>query len=149
MPYRTGADSPRSERRGPTVLGIALIVLCVIGIVGGVIWSVVRGNTSPELVRTELRATRRDYVGTWNAKGTRGSVSLRIEATGDVYYDESSAYRESKGEKGNLEVESNIKAFDGDDITFLSGRRIKVTSPPQKVGDHFEMKADGMSFQRE
>ena len=42
-----------------------------------------------------------------------------------------------------------ISAFDGDDILFGSSLRIKVTSRPHLVGDHFEMTANGMVFVRE
>lgn len=139
--------SPGEEKRGPTALGVALIVLCVLGILGGIVWSYVSKAMSPAAVRTELHAAKKAYVGTWNTKDH--AVSLRIEASGDVYYDESSSYRASKGEAGDLEDDSTIEAFMGDDIAFRSGRRIKVTSPPHDVDGHVVMTADGMSFERE
>jgi hypothetical protein len=138
-----------SSKKGPSAIGIGLIVLCVLGIVASTIWIVWRDSRSPEAVTTALKGEKKDYVGKWSTKDRRLTADLDIDAAGQISYNESSALRASRGESGNYEADFlQITAFEGDDILVKRDLRIKVTSKPHVVGDHFEMTANDLSFAR-
>lgn len=139
-------------KKGPSAAGIGLIVLCVLGVVASMIWMFWRDSRSPEAVTTALQGTKKDYVGNWSTKDKTLSADLRIDAKGEISYNESSRLRQSRGQTGNYEADFlQITAFEGDDI--VAGRsgdlRIKVTSRPHLVGDHFEMTANDLAFVRD
>jgi hypothetical protein len=139
-------------KKRPSAAGIGLIVLCVLGIVASTIWIFWRDSRSPETVTTALRGEKKDYVGKWSTKDTTLRADLDIDATGEISYNESSALRASRGQQGNYEADFlQITAFEGDNIVVgRSGSlRIKVTSRPHVVGDHFEMTANDLSFVRQ
>ncbi len=138
-----------ASKKGPGAPGIGLIVLCVLGLVASTIWIFWRDSTSPKAVTTALRGEKKDYVGKWSTKDSTRSAELDIDAMGEISYNESSALRASRGQSGNYEADfRQITAFEGDDIVVGRQLRIKVTSRPHLVGDHFEMTANDLSFVR-
>ena len=151
----------RSQKKGMSTLAVVLIVLGVVFLMGlgtcaaslfwlkgkaeGVLKELGDGGTgmvlaSPPAVKAELAAGRKDYVGDWRSTG--GS-ELRIDADGN--------FRFAKGESAHNENYSGaIAAFAGNDIELhiLVKVVIKVSRPPHKVGDHWEMTADGIALTR-
>ena len=95
---------------------------------------------SPAEVKAELAAGKKDYVGSW--KSARGST-LDIDENGNfkLVYDEG-------GVKETLTAP--IGAFRGNDIQIriMITITVAVSSPPQRVGDHFTMTAKGTKFER-
>lgn len=93
---------------------------------------------SPKAVIAELQGPRAVYIGEWKS----GKTTYTISANGNVDIF-------SSGDGVTSESEGYIKAFERDDILLDDNKwRIKVTSAPHRVGDHFEMTADGLSLQR-
>jgi hypothetical protein len=95
---------------------------------------------SPPEVKAELAGAKKDYVGSW--RSTKGS-SLDIDAEGNIkmILAEGSAHES---------VTAAIAAFKGNDIEIhaIVTLAIPVTSTPHAVGDHVEMTAKGVTFQR-
>jgi hypothetical protein len=141
------ATAPPPTRTWPTPIGVVIIVLLVVAV--GVVAVVVSLalSRSPKAVTDALHGAKKDYVGSWSAAD--GSIDLDIDATGEISYDESSGFRAKRGLHDNYEADDlSIAAFEGDDIVIDSSLRIKVTSPPHVVGDHFEMTANGVLLAR-
>jgi hypothetical protein len=135
-------------KKGPTAIGMAIIGLCILGIIGSFVVILMRG--SPKEVTTALHGEKKDYVGSWSTKDGKHSADLKIDASGEISYNESSSLRATRGESGNYEADFlHITAFEGDDIIVGRDLRIKVTSRPHAVGDHLEMTANDLSFVRD
>jgi len=97
---------------------------------------------SPEAVKTALAGPRKDYVGWWKSAG--GS-SIDIADDGTMRLEKSG---EGKGARQTLTAP--IAEFHGDDLVvkMLFTMTVHVTAPPHKVGDHWEMTADGVVYRR-
>ena len=134
-PDRAPPDSPPSRKTNPTWLWFALGAIVLSAVLTIYFW-VTTG--SPKAVIVELQGPREVYVGEWKS----GNTTYTIRADGDVDIF-------SYGDGSDSESEGYIKAFERDDILLSDRWRIKVTSPPHRVGDHFEMTADGLSLHRE
>lgn len=95
---------------------------------------------SPPEVKAELAGVKRDYIGSWrSAKGS----TLDIDADGNI--------KMTIAEGGTSEtVTAVIAAFHGDDIQLkmLITLTIPVTVPPHRVGDHFQITAKSVTFER-
>jgi hypothetical protein len=94
---------------------------------------------APPEVREALAGPKKDYVGAWRS----GPSSIDIDADGNVKYVKASgASKES--------ITAPIAEFKGDSIVMRVGLviEITVTEPPRRVGDHWEMKAQGKSWER-
>jgi hypothetical protein len=89
-------------------------------------------NRVPRDVVTAVHGPKRDYVGDWKCEGGQ---DFTIDAEGR--YDDD-----------GLENSVPITAFEGDDVVVGNLRRLRVSSPPHRVGDHFEMTADGFTYKR-
>lgn len=136
-----------TTKTGPTPLGIAILGLMILAILVMIVSIALRG--SPKPVTDALRGEKKDYVGEWATRDSSLSADLEIDATGEISYDESAELRATRGQSGGYQADDlNITAFDGDDIVVGSAFRIKVTSKPHVVGDHFEMTANDVVFVR-
>jgi hypothetical protein len=147
------------QKKGMSVLAIVLIVLGTLLLLGvgtcvaGAFW--LKGKAegalgeladgggivlaSPPAVKAELAGPRKAYVGSWHGSGG----DLIIDADGNLKFDKHKA----SGMKESLNAP--IAAFVGNDIEIrvLVRMVVKVT-PPHKVGDHWEMTADGVTLER-
>jgi hypothetical protein len=96
--------------------------------------------TSPPAVKAELAGPKKDYVGSW--RSAAGS-SLDIDPDGNMKY--------QKEEGGSKEtITAPIASFRGNDIEVKFGvtLTIKVEEPPELVGSTWQMKANGVAFER-
>jgi hypothetical protein len=97
---------------------------------------------SPPEVQTALSADKNDYVGLW--KATNDSY-IDIKPDGIMSF-------ELHDRGGGSEKFTNIaiSSFEGNDIVIhpVIKMVIKVSEPPHRVGDHFEMNARGTTFMR-
>jgi hypothetical protein len=149
------------SRRSSNALQVILAIAGVVALLGlgtcvGVYFVVKRGAAmvaaeladsgaplvlgSPPAVTTALAGAKRAYVGHWRSTG--GSA-LDIDATGAMTYD-----RREGGSKEKIDLP--ISAFHGDDIeakAFVT-LTIRVSSPPRRAGGHWEMVADGVTYER-
>lgn len=148
------------QKKGLSGLAIALIIIGILLVLGmgtcavGVYFVKKEANKltegmadggglmleSPAEVKAAIAGDKKDYVGSW--KSARGST-LDIDADGNfkLVYDEG-------GVKETLTAP--IAAFRGNDIqirVFVT-ITVAVSSPPQRVGDHFTMTAKGTKFER-
>ncbi len=147
-PYGSPTSSLPRGKTGPTQVGVAILGVLIIGIAVAIFVIFSRG--SPKAVTIALHGEKKDYVGAWSTKDGTLSADLRVDGTGEISYNESSALRASRGQKGNYEADFlHITAFEGDDILVGTSLRIKVTSRPHVVGDHLEMTANDLSFVRD
>jgi hypothetical protein len=149
-------------KRGMSTAAIALIVvgvlvLLMVGTCGAGAYFLKRKATaalqeladggafvvaSPEAVRTALSGARKDYVGSWrSAKGSTLDIAedgaMRLQKNGD-------------GDGMRQTITAPIAEFRGDDLVvrMLFTMTVRVSSPPHKVGDHWEMTADGMLLEK-
>jgi hypothetical protein len=154
--------SAAPKKQGMSPLAIVLIVLgsiflvcvgtCAVGFfwlkgkAEGVMGELSDGGggmviASPPEVKAALAGPKKDYVGHW--EGDNGS-ELVIDAAGNLNFQKRSA----SGTNENYNVA--IAAFAGNDIELKVFVKvtIRVTKAPRKVGDHWEMTADGISLSR-
>lgn len=96
---------------------------------------------SPPAVKSELAGAKADYVGSWRA--SNGS-ELDIAPDGNVHYFKKDLSGASET------INAPIASFSGNDIEIKIGVSvfIRVSSPPHKVGAHWEMTASGTTFER-
>jgi len=159
QPY--GAPPQPPPKKGMSTLAIVLMVLGGIFLLGlgtcvagafwlknkteGVMSELADGGggiilVSPPAVKAELAGPKKAYVGAWHGSGGN---SLVIDAEGNLKLEK------HKG-GGNESWNAPIAAFSGSDmeIKVLVKVVIKVEKAPHKVGDHWEMTADGVAFER-
>lgn len=158
QPYETPPAKP-----GMSALSIALIVLGALLVLtlgtcaAGVFWvgreakkfeAEIRDGgavvvlASPPAVVAELAGAKKDYVGAWSS--ARGST-LRIDADGSMKFD-----KDEDGDGIKEKITAPIAAFRGDDleVKMVVTLFVRVTQAPHKVGDHWEMTADGVALER-
>jgi hypothetical protein len=138
-----------AEKKGWLPLGVGVIALIVLVIVAAIVVSLTRH--SPKAVTAALQGDKKEYVGSWKTKDPKRSADLEIDATGEMSYDESPELQAWRAAPPANYVADDfyIAAFEGDDVVVDSSLRIKVTSKPHLVGDHFEMTANDVEWVRE
>jgi hypothetical protein len=151
-----GVEKPGSAYRIVAVVLIVVGVLALLGIgtcalgafivkrkVDKVASEIADGGivlAAPPAVKAELAGPKKDYVGSW--RSAAGS-SLDIDPDGNMKY--------VKDEGGAKEsITAPIAAFRGDDIEVKFGitLTVRVTEPPRLIGTTWQMKANGVAFER-
>jgi hypothetical protein len=146
-------------------LKIALIVIAVLFVVGGASCvgcyyyakskvtelgdSIADGGAmtlvAPKEVVDALAGPKKDYVGDWSAKD--GST-LEIDAAGNLEMELKGAG--TGASSGSSKTKMAIASFVGDDFTVKLFMSItyKVSKPPTKTADGYEMTVNGKTYTR-
>jgi len=94
---------------------------------------------SPPEVKAALAGPKAAYVGAWKGAGEN---SLTIDQDGAIAFSKNSG-------GSNSNMNAAIAAFRGDNIELKAFVTVtlKVSEPPHKVGDHWEITVDGVKMQ--
>ena len=96
---------------------------------------------SPPEVVTDLAGPKKDYVGSWTSASGKSTLDISPDGSLKLVQDE-------RGTKETLTAP--IAAFLGNDIEIRVGLKfeLKVSEPPHRAIDHWEMTARGITFRR-